>query len=64
MNTSASLPELPKSICAWCKTLLRDGPEPISHGMCEACADRERAAHRRRRAIAALVDEQEATRDE
>lgn len=26
-----------KAICAYCKTLIRDGTEPVSHGICEAC---------------------------
>jgi hypothetical protein len=26
--------------CAWCDTLLRDGREPTSHGICEACSER------------------------
>lgn len=27
-----------KIICAWCKSVLSDGPGPISHGICGACA--------------------------
>jgi hypothetical protein len=28
-----------KSICAWCKKILRDGPsDNISHDICPACA--------------------------
>jgi hypothetical protein len=23
--------------CAWCKTTIRDGVEPVSHGVCPAC---------------------------
>lgn len=25
--------------CAWCKTILREGTEPISHGACEKCCE-------------------------
>lgn len=32
-----------RSICAWCGVLIREGSEPISHGACEPCVDRERA---------------------
>jgi hypothetical protein len=24
--------------CGWCQTLIADGAEPISHGICESCA--------------------------
>ena len=24
-------------VCAWCSKVMREGPPPISHGMCEAC---------------------------
>jgi len=24
-------------ICAWCGKLIREGDEPISHGICEEC---------------------------
>lgn len=27
----------PKMICAWCKRLVRKGPEPASHGICTPC---------------------------
>lgn len=31
-------PEVVKVICAWCKKVLKDGPEePVSHGICEEC---------------------------
>lgn len=26
-----------KKICAWCKTVLQEGDEPASHGICEMC---------------------------
>jgi len=30
-----------KMICAWCKKVIRKGPEePVSHGMCSQCARR------------------------
>ncbi|MEI8233812.1 MAG: hypothetical protein WCH57_03905 [Verrucomicrobiota bacterium] len=34
-----------KLICAWCKKVIRDGPEePISHGICPECARRVTSA--------------------
>lgn len=27
-----------KVICGWCQTLITDGADPISHGICESCA--------------------------
>ena len=27
-----------KVVCAWCKTVLEDGPGLISHGICKPCA--------------------------
>ena len=30
-----------KLVCAWCKKVIRDGPdEPVSHGVCPECARR------------------------
>lgn len=29
-----------KVICAWCLAILKDGPLPISHGLCSACSAR------------------------
>ena len=30
-----------KTICAWCKAIITDGPEnPVSHGICEACDEK------------------------
>ena len=29
-----------KVICGWCRATLKDGPLPISHGLCAACAAR------------------------
>jgi hypothetical protein len=31
-------PTLPRVVCAWCNGVLRDGAEPVSHGICELCA--------------------------
>ena len=30
-------PEPVKIVCAWCQTVLSDGTEPPSHGICPAC---------------------------
>ena len=27
-----------KVVCAWCGLVLKDGTEPISHGICETCS--------------------------
>jgi hypothetical protein len=35
-------------ICAWCSRLISDGREPISHGICGACAARGRMRYLRR----------------
>lgn len=24
-------------VCAWCKGVMQEGSEPVSHGMCEGC---------------------------
>ena len=29
-----------RAVCSWCGTLIREGVEPISHGMCPPCADK------------------------
>lgn len=29
----------PKRVCAWCGSLLSEGSEPASHGICEPCSD-------------------------
>ena len=31
----------PKKVCAWCRRVMRDGEEPITHGICPECATRE-----------------------
>ena len=30
-------PTVQKVVCSWCQRLMRDGVEPISHGICPAC---------------------------
>ncbi len=45
-NGSAPRREIPpagargsvKLICAWCGAIIKDGPGPISHGICDPCA--------------------------
>lgn len=31
------VPDL-KTVCAWCGVLIREGAEPVSHGICRPCA--------------------------
>ena len=31
----------PRLMCAWCDEVLREGKPPVSHGICEPCAERE-----------------------
>jgi len=26
-----------KVICAWCERIIRSGPGPVSHGVCDSC---------------------------
>lgn len=26
-----------KTVCAWCRVVMKDGTEPVSHGICAAC---------------------------
>jgi hypothetical protein len=28
---------LMRTVCAWCKKVMSDGPPPTSHGMCKQC---------------------------
>ena len=28
-----------KVVCSWCVRLIRDGAEPVSHGICPDCSD-------------------------
>lgn len=28
-----------KTVCAWCEAVIREGEEPVSHGICKTCAD-------------------------
>jgi hypothetical protein len=34
-----------RKICAWCNKLISEGTEPISHGICPACTEREMAKY-------------------
>lgn len=27
-------------VCVWCKTVIRPGTQPVSHGICLACKER------------------------
>lgn len=35
-----TLIETPRVICAWCKAVLSEGSEPVSHGICESCDEK------------------------
>ena len=35
-----------RKICAWCRVVLEEGPEPVSHGLCGPCLRRELATIR------------------
>jgi len=54
MNRAPSLAVSIKSICAWCSRVLREGIEPVTHGICDSCIcklcgiTREELAERRR----------------
>ena len=38
---AVDLPNRPLRVeCAWCRRVLRDGPEPVSHGICPECRDK------------------------
>lgn len=26
-----------KTVCAWCNVVMKDGAEPVSHGICATC---------------------------
>ena len=30
-----------KIVCAWCKKVIKEGVDPISHGICEECCEEE-----------------------
>jgi hypothetical protein len=45
-----------KIICAWCQTVLRDGPGPISHGICRRCAGQYAEFYPEMRDYRRLVD--------
>jgi hypothetical protein len=38
-----------KIICAWCGKVKQEGSEPISHGICDRCCDRELKKYENRR---------------
>lgn len=40
MSTRAIATTL-KAVCGWCGLLIRDGREPVSHGLCVECLERE-----------------------
>ena len=29
-----------KTVCAWCQKVLKEGPEPTSHGICQPCTEK------------------------
>lgn len=37
-------------VCGWCPAVIREGVEPVSHGICPTCSDRETARLREARA--------------
>ena len=38
MTKEAAREKAIKKICAWCNHIMRDGTEPVSHGICPPCA--------------------------
>jgi hypothetical protein len=30
-----------RKVCSWCNRMIREGGEPVSHGICPDCAERE-----------------------
>jgi len=32
---------LPRVLCAWCKMVMAEGVEPVSHGICQICLARQ-----------------------
>ncbi len=42
MNGEESMP--PGVTCAWCGEIIKDGPGPVSHGMCPGCGTKFLAA--------------------
>jgi len=43
-----------KIICAWCGTLIQEGLEPISHGICRGCVESEFHIHESKPGLAGL----------
>ena len=39
------MPRTLRIICAWCRTILAEGREPASHGICAPCAIELRRVH-------------------
>lgn len=39
-KSSGESGEVLRLICSWCKTVLRDGRAPASHGICAQCSKR------------------------
>src|SRR5262245_46028724 len=37
-STAPPLSPVHGIVCAWCRTVLREGSLPVSHGICEACS--------------------------
>jgi hypothetical protein len=31
----------PRQVCAWCHTIIREGEDPATHGICPACQEKE-----------------------
>ena len=44
-----------KVTCAWCQKVITEGTEPISHGLCRECYERELASLVKEPLIAELV---------
>lgn len=36
---AANLMTMPAVVCAWCSRTVREGAEPVSHGICEDCKE-------------------------
>ena len=32
--------KLLKEVCAWCGHVIRDGVDPVSHGLCDRCLEK------------------------
>lgn len=31
----------PRKVCAWCHSIIKEGGDPATHGICPACQERE-----------------------